>query len=205
MKALPFLFFMTVFLCTVLIWKGIQNFDKERFYRIEPSKFSVLFPDYAPSLPKVPPHPIVKTFKLKNGIIFVEEEKPCFIVYLDGRYYTCSLNGKLLALADESDIMKFPFLQDVDVINLELSDFDKKILYNIKDIIHSPILASISLKRKYVVLLKGIVIYFRKWEDLKKYFNVIENSFDVMLPKGIYFLSPNGVIVELRGDKNGQI
>jgi len=205
MKVLPFLFFTMVFLCTVLIWKGVQAFERERFYRIEPEKFVVLFPRYAPNVPKVPPHPIVKDFKLRNGTIFVEEEKPCFVIYLDGRYYTCSLNGKLLGLASKSDLMRLPFLQDVDIIDLELSVSDKKILCNIKDIIRSPILAGISLGKRYVILLKGIVVYFRRWGDLKKYFNVIEDSFDMMVPKRVYFLSPNGVIVELRGDEDGQI
>ena len=205
MKVLPFLFFTMVFLNTVLIWKGIQALTEKRFDNVEPERYSVLFPRYAPVVPRAPTHPVVKDFELVNKTIFVKEEKPCFVIYLDGKYFTCSLNGKLLGLATKVDIMKFPFLLDAEIVDLELSSSDKKILYNIKDIMRSSIVAGVSLKKRYVVLLKGIVIYFRKWGDLRRYFDVIEKNFDILLPKKVYFLSPNGVIVELRGDEDGQI
>jgi len=137
-----------VILSVTLVWKGIQALGKEEVYRVEPKKFEVFFPRYAPCVPKTPPHPMIKSFTIKDGSIFVREEKPCFVIHINDRYYTCSLSGKLLGLASRSDLLQLPFLYDVDVVDLELSNIDKKVLYDIKDIVHSPILTGISLRKR---------------------------------------------------------
>ncbi len=113
-------------------------------------------------------------------------------------YYKVDENGYVYSFDTEND------RTIITCVNLVGNRIDRKELNNLKgvrNIINSEIVSEICVNKKILIAIKGVVVYFYRWEDLKKYFPEFERKFAYIPPRTVYKLFGGGLVVlEKRGN-----
>ncbi len=122
-----------------------------------------------------------------------------FFVLYDNGYWKVNEDGWLIGVANDSDILKNVVVSGIDPNGLKVSDSDMKVLKGLK-ILNDPYVSSLNLRERYVITVKGMVLYFRRWEDLNRYFEKFKKRMEYFSPKSVFYLYEGGRLVILRGD-----
>ncbi len=122
------------------------------------------------------------------------------VVYADGRYWKIDEYGFLRDIADASDILRYSVVSGVKLLGMRVADENMEVIRKLKSILNNPVTSEVSIEKKYVITVKGIVLYFQRWEDLLKYYDAFTKKIEHMAPRSSFFLHESGKLAILGGD-----
>ena len=129
--------------------------------------------------------------------------KPKHVFYgvlrYNGRFYKYDTKGFVYSTASLKDAIENGFISCVKLDGLKINEEDFEGVKKINNVIRSRYTSEVCLNKRIVIMLKGIMVYFYKWESLSKYFDDVERVFPYMLPRTQLELYDNGKLVILKG------
>ncbi|PLV58319.1 DUF4894 domain-containing protein [Thermotoga sp. KOL6] len=144
---------------------------------------------------------LIENFNIHENSIIIDSRKPIGVVLYKGNYYLVSEKGILICSLPNWSFLKFyPLFLGVKLEGIRFSEEDKNILTLLNTVLKSSLISAVLFDSKEVVLLKGARILVEDWVSFVKNFDVIESQYDAIEPRGEYFLSSEGILMEMRGD-----
>ncbi len=119
------------------------------------------------------------------------------------RLWWISTKGELLYSAKPESVLSMAFVSGVSVNDLKIDPAQLRLIESLREVITDNKIVEVDLQEKCVVTVKGIVIYFDKWEDIIANLLSLDSAVSRMEPRSEYFLTANGVILKLRGGQIG--
>ncbi len=126
--------------------------------------------------------------------------KGSFLVYADGRYWLVDEEGYLMSALPAGVVPGGSVVCCVDLEGIRVVESDLNVMNRLRPVLENPVTSEVSIRGKYVITVKGIVLYFQRWEDLLKYYDAFVKRMKRLAPRSRFFLHESGKLVVLRGD-----
>lgn len=138
-----------------------------------------------------------------NGALKVNSADRLALVSYKERLWWISTKGELLYSAEPESVLSMAFVSGVSVNDLKIDPAQLELIKSLREVIADDKIVEVDLQERCVVTVKGIVIYFDKWEDIIANLLSLDSAVSRMEPRSEYFLTANGVILKLRGGQIG--
>ena len=120
------------------------------------------------------------------------------IVAYKGRYYGANEDGVLFSIVEPKTISQ-PVISCLELTGLKIPKRYVDELKLIPSVLKSDYVSEICLDKKLIIMRKGIMLYFHKWEEIEESMRDIEGLFAFISPKSILELFEGGNLVVLKG------
>ncbi len=123
---------------------------------------------------------------------------PWIVIAFDGRYYIVDERGKIYATVSPDDA-DGPIVSCVDLEELEIRKEDMDKLKAIPSVLKCKSVSEVCVRKNLVIMEKGIMLYFHKWNELERYFEDFEKLLPYISPRSVLELFEGGNLVIIKG------